>query len=78
MIHQENQPVAEPAAQQEGETALQSEDIIQVKAYQTLDKVQKQLYDEAVRDTTRAKVIYKPMDTGISNPVVVSPILPWI
>lgn len=42
------------------------EDAIQVKACQALEKVQKQLSEEAVRHITRAKVTYKPME-GISN-----------
>ena len=46
---------------------FQPEDIIQVEACRALEKVQKQLSNEAVRHMTRGKVMYKPMDTAISN-----------
>ena len=38
-----------------------------MKVRQAIEKVQKQLPDEAVRHITRAKVTYKPIDTGIFN-----------
>ena len=57
----------QPAAIQRNEPASQPEDTIQVKVRQAIEKVQKQLPDEAVRHITRAKVTYKPIDTGISN-----------
>ena len=57
----------QPAAIQQNEPASQPEDTIQVKVRQAIEKVQKQLPDEAVRHITRAKVTYKPIDTGISN-----------
>ena len=43
------------------------EDAIQAKTRLALEKMQKKLSDEAIRHITRAKVMYKPMDTGISN-----------
>ena len=51
----------------EGETTLLPEDAIQAKTRLAIEKMQKELSDEAVRHITRAKVMYKPMDTGISN-----------
>ena len=57
----------QPAVIQQNEPASQPEDTIQVKVHQVIEKVQKQLPDEAVRHITRAKVTYKPIDTGISN-----------
>ena len=63
-IHQGNKPVSQQA---EGETVFQPEDTIQLEACQVLEKVQKQLSNEAVRHITREKVMYKPMDTAISN-----------
>ena len=63
-IHQGNEPVSRQA---EGKTAFQPEDTIQVEAYRALEKVQKQLSNEAVRHMTRGKVMYKLMDTAIYN-----------
>ena len=51
----------------EGETTVLPEDAIQAKTRLAIEKMQKKLSDEAVRHITRAKVMYKPMDTGISN-----------
>ena len=63
-INQGNEPVSQQA---KGETAFQPEDTIQVGACLVLEKVQKQLSNEAVRHITRGMVMYKPMDTAISN-----------
>ena len=38
-----------------------------MKVLQVLDKLQKQLPEEAIGHITAAKVIYKPIDAGISN-----------
>ena len=46
---------------------MEAEDTIQVKARYAIDKVYKQLPDEALRHLTKAKVMYKPMNAGISN-----------
>ena len=62
-----DQPLAESPSQQGGQTALEAEDTIQVKACYAIDKVYKQLPDEALRHLTKAKVMYKPMNAGISN-----------
>ena len=51
-------------SQQESQPA---EDTVQVKIRQAFEKVQKNLSEEAIKHITKAKVIYKPMDIGISN-----------
>ena len=48
-------------SQQESESTRLSEDTIQMKAYQALEKV-KQLSDEASKHVTITKVMYKPME----------------
>ena len=40
---------------------------MQVKVCQAFEKVQKNLSEEAIKHITKAKVIYEPMDIGISN-----------
>ena len=72
-----SQEESEPLSQQESELVSQqenettrlsedtSEDTVQMKACQALEKV-KQLSDEALKHVTRAKVMYKPME-GIFN-----------
>ena len=62
-----NQPLAESPSQLGGQIALEARDTIQVKAHYAIDKVYKQLPDKAIRHLTTAKVMYKPMNTGISN-----------
>ena len=57
----------QPAAIQQNESASQPEDTIQVKVRQSIEKVQKQLPDEAVRHITREKVTYKPDIQSISH-----------
>ena len=56
-----SQQESEPAFQQESETTRLSEDTIQMKACQALEKV-KQLSDEASKHVTITKVMYKPME----------------
>ena len=59
----------------EGKTTLLPEDAIQAKTRLAIEKMQKELSDEAVRHITRAKVMYKPRIrvSLISVPVAVSP-----
>ena len=58
MVYQQN---SELVSQQESETTRLSEDTIQMKACQALEKV-KQLSDEASKHVTITKVMYKPME----------------
>ena len=53
-----SQQDSKPASQQESETTRLSEDTIQMKACQALEKV-KQLSDEASKHVTITKVMYK-------------------
>ena len=58
MVYQQD---SELVSQQESETTRLSEDTIQMKACQALEKV-KQLSDEASKHVTITKVMYKPME----------------
>ena len=62
-VHKE---IYQPMFQQESHVC-QSESDSHVKVLQVLDKLQKQLPEEAIRHITTAKVIYKPIDAGIPN-----------
>ena len=61
----ESEPVSqqdsELVSQQESETTRLSEDTIQMKACQALEKI-KQLSDGASKHVTITKVMYKPME----------------
>ena len=56
-----SQQDSELVSQQESETTRLSEDTIQMKACQALEKV-KQLSDGASKHVTTTKVMYKPME----------------
>ena len=62
---QDSEPVSQLGSklvsQQESETTRLSEDTIQMKACQALEKV-KQLSDGASKHVTTTKVMYKPME----------------
>ena len=58
MVYQQDSKLV---SQQESETTRLSEDTIQMKACQALEKV-KQLSDEASKHVTITKVMYKPME----------------
>ena len=62
-----NHPLAESAFQQGGQTTSKIDDAIQVKARHAIDKVQKELSEEAVRHITRAKMMYRPINDDITN-----------
>ena len=62
-----DQPLAELAFQQGGQTTSEIDDAVQVKARHAIDKVQKELSEEAVRHITTAKMMYKPINDDITN-----------
>ena len=60
-----DQPLADSTFQQGGQTTSEIDDAVQVKARHAIDKVQKELSEEAVRHITGAKMMYKPINDDI-------------
>ena len=60
-------PLAESAFQQGGQTTSKIDDALQVKARHAIDKVHKELSEEAVRHITTGKMMYKSINDDITN-----------